>query len=253
MDIEANNPEFAFLILTQKMLSERKAYGVSIRFNMGLEDFALAQAFDQTFEGKTEIHHGGPIPWRDYLTSAIFPWHYYNEHKQDLKSMLKDERIWGKPGYRGKDVTHNFFGRMCRPRAGLNENFMDYTLRRFKDKNHRTMPHFYFDVNEPEWVWHDLVNNPKLIKSWRTACTCVMNIVFRWDSIQARPIITIIVKHCNWSHSYGDVFGANMLAQAFCKELGFKDAEIIVYCISLTMDESAKAKKLLSIYKEITK
>jgi hypothetical protein len=78
-----------------------------------------------------------------------------------------------------------------------------------------------------------------------------MNISFRWDGIKGQPIVTLVMKHCNWSHAYGDVFGGNALLAAFCHELGLYTGEVHIFMNSCTLDEPKLAKKFLEVYQHV--
>ena len=236
------NPNDAFIKTTKKSL-EGKQYGLTVKFLKGATSEKIDRIFDDTFKGKEEGHWGRKWKWRDFLKQTVFPEWLYEENGS-IKNMLKDERLYDKPHYGGIDSQNSFFGRLCRDREGLKQNFMEYVLEHFQDKRKRKLPHFYFDIEKPEWVWKDLINT-NAIKSWRTSVSCVMNMGFRWDSQEKCPVLNMVIKHCNWSHLYGDIYGGNALMKAFCDELGFEDGRVCLFMVSMSNYEKKKAKQII--------
>jgi hypothetical protein len=245
---DAACPNVLFQELTEAMYMGRKRYGLLLKCQLGEESPQTRMVFDKAFAGKTGAHFGmKDMPWREWLVWTVFPEQYWLENGRSLLRLLDDPRIYDDPHFGGKDAYNSFFGRMARRREGLPESFMSYTLKRFANKTDRALPHFYFDTESPEWVWNDLVKNPRLLKSWRTSVSCVMNINFRWDALKGYPIVTLVMKHCNWSHAYGDVFGGNALLKAFCHELELPPVgEVHIFMCSCSMDEPKIAREYLA-------
>jgi hypothetical protein len=245
MEISADSPASAFIEFTQHMVKAKREYALQVKYPMGDESPALDLAFDHIYPNKSGRHAGQEKTWRVWLVDTIFPSDLYCDAGGSLTKMLEDERMSPRPGMHSYASYVSVLGRVARKREGLKEGFLAYTLRRWRDKNHRSMPHYYFDTESPEWVWHDLIENPTLLRSWRGNVSCTMNVSFRWNAITEEAMFFLIMKHCNWSHAYGDVFGANRIIKAFCKELGLEKGSVVINMVSCTMDVSKQAKDFL--------
>lgn len=119
---------------------------------------------------------------------------------------------------------------------------MRFMLERWRGK-YRGMPHYYFNVEEPEWVCEPLSGRPDIPKTGRTSVSCVMNYGFHW--LDGRAHICVILRHLNWSHGWGDVYGGERLLRAVCDELGIPIGTVTIFANSASMDLPKVAKAYL--------
>jgi hypothetical protein len=140
---------------------------------------------------------------------------------------------------------------MARPRKTDNYvGFLDFAIDRWKRSNefpYRSHPHFYFDVESPEWIVEELFRNPKQIKTGRTATTCTANIAFRWDPIEKEPWVYQIMKHSQWHHAFGDFFGMPWLLRAFNKAVGLPEekGKVCIFFVSASLDFPKYARRVI--------
>jgi hypothetical protein len=250
MEIVADDAANAFVMVANELIRDPKMYCLSLQFlateKETARDRAVASAFDHAFGDKSKQKGNEILPWRQWLINSGFPQRIYLEHDRDLMATIEDPRI-SEQNFQAKVSNHNFFGRMCRPlpQHGV-KTYMHYLLERWRNKQQRSQPNFYFDIEPMEWVWDELIKHPKQIKTGRSGATCATNMSFRWDTVNDRPIITWILKHCYFSHLYQDIYSPQLIIRAICKELGIEcNALISVFFISIFMDERKIANKLL--------
>lgn len=235
-----------FTSLTERLLSEKRISGFFIQGAASAATDAETEAFARAFENKTAVKGDlGALPWGNWLIESLFPVSLYREHGESLSALMKDERLWDVNGFSGKSSWNNSFGRMGRPRPGFPKGFVEFLLERWRGK-YRGMPLCYFDVETPEWVLEPLAQRPDIPKTGRTAVSCVMNYGFHWLHDAAH--ISIVVRHMNWSHAWGDVYGAEAALRAVCKELGgLPLGKVSIFANSASMDEPKIARRYLEL------
>jgi hypothetical protein len=231
------SPWRAFVGMTRDLVMGKKLTPYYISYNtkhLNLGD-SITKA-KEIFPDSKDMYKGDQLmSWPEWLIEGVFPYHLYLEHKESLTDMLKDERLFQPPSFFKKDSHTSFVGRMARPRKG--KSFLAYAIDRWSRGNHKSMPHFYFDVESPEWVFEELMRNQDQIKSGRTAVSCVMNISLRWDSVKKEPWLFLIIKHSQWSHCFGDIFGGALFLNAFLKEVNLPlNGNVGIFFVSVTFD-----------------
>jgi len=230
--------------ITARLLKEKRVNGFFVQKQAEPPTNFEVAAFDSAFNGKTAKKGGGrELPWGRWLVESLFPTFIYQEHGQNLRKLVSDPQVWKLEGFSGND--NNSFGRMARPREEVPEGFVNFMLDRWKG-DYRGMPQYFFDVEYPEWVVAPLSGRPDVPKTGRTAVSCVMLYGFQWLNEQAH--ITIMLRHLNWSHAWGDVFGAEEALRAICKELKLPKSamgNVNIFANSASMDEPQAAKKYL--------
>lgn len=251
-------PEHAFYAITEELLLKKKIFNFVYRASVGKSHSVVVESIlAKAFKYKKAWKQGKEVYWPEYLTYSTFPQMLYEDHGYSLDSMLDDERFYCPPTFSKKESTHSFAGRMSRPRdveGSKYLGFLDYTLERWSkggarnDYSRRSMPHFFFEIESPEWIYAELMKNPTMPRSGRTATTCVANIAFRWNTIEKKAILTIVLKHAQWSHLYGDFCGGANFLRAFERELGGFGSvpELVVMGISASLDEVKYAKEFLN-------
>jgi hypothetical protein len=244
LGIDIQMTERTFTTLTRRLLAEKRVSGL---FVQGPAEPPLDQekkAFAAAFAGKSAKKGDGlNLPWGDWLVESLFPITLYKQNHESLLNLIRDPRVWEIAGFSGN--WNNSFGRMARPREKFPKGFVDFMIERWRGK-YRGMPLFYFDVEHPEWVCEPLAGRPDIPKTGRTSVSCVMNYGFHWANDTAN--ISIVVRHMNWSHGWGDVFGAHAALQALCKELGgLPMGKVSVFANSASMDEPKIAKAYLNL------
>jgi hypothetical protein len=247
------SPEVAFREATGQLISDRKAFGFLSAFSPGTKHLKLhRKAFDVAFSNKSGYKNNVKMSWGQWLCECVFPEYLYKANGSSLDRLLKDKRFYYEPTFHKKESCHSHMGRMCRPRDSMAKTqyagYLDYTLDRWRRDNHKSFPHFYFDVETPEWMFAELFKNPNQIKSGRTATSCTGNFAFRWDSVGKRPIFYQILKHSQYSHIYGDFCGSAAFMRAFCKELSLdiSKAVVMLFAISVSMDAVKEARQYLT-------
>lgn len=233
-----------FTLMTRRLLKEPRQTGFHMQFPATIPTIDELAAMNIAFAEKgAKKGDGEEMMWADWLVDSLFPRKLYESHNQSLPRLLKDERIYDIAGFSGN--WNNSFGRMARPRAEVPEGFVNFMLERWRGK-YRGMPQYFFDVESPEWVCAPLSGRPDIPKTGRTAVSCVMLYGFHWLNDQAH--ISIILRHLNWSHGWGDIFGAYYALQAVCKELDLLKniGNVTIFANSASMDEPAIAKKYLT-------
>jgi len=244
------SPEAAFTEATERLISKDRLFALTAPFYCGI-DHSLRHrlAFEKAWAHKGGYKGGKWFPWGRWLTECIFPEQLYEDNGYSLSRLVADDRFWYKPVFSKIDSYHSHIGRMARPRrsGGQYYGFLDYTIDRWKRANHRSMPHFYFDVESPEWIWEELMANPNQIKTGRSATTCTANFCFRWDTINKRLVFYQILKHSQYSHIYGDFCGSAAFVRAFCDEVGLNkdEAVVVLFAITVSMDGKKQAKQYL--------
>jgi hypothetical protein len=251
MEIAANNACQAFIKTVEELVLSKKIYCLQLQFPVTekdtSDDRALAEIFDVAFEGKSKRKGGVLLPWRQWLINSGFPNRIYLEHDKDLMKTVEDPRIIDTDFSRESTTNHNFFGRLCRPLSEHpDKTYMHYLIERWRNTKHRSFPHYYFDIEPAEWIWKELIQNPKQIKTGRSGAICATNMWFRWDVVRKRPIVGWILKHCQFTHFYQDVYAPQIIARALCKELDIAyNAVINVNFNSIFMDKVKIAKLIL--------
>ena len=145
-----------------------------------------------------------------------------------------------------REAWNSFVGRTARARPTIPQGMLAYTLERLKRKRTRGFNHFYLPVEDPEWVFAPLAANPRLPKTGRTACACVMNFSINFDTKNNVLHVTTIMRSSLWSHVYGDIFGTTYFVNALLHYL--EDAKLRgqchIYFPCVSMDLMSKAKTL---------
>lgn len=252
-----DSPEKGFYAITEELLLKKKIFNFVYRASVGKSHSVVVESvLVKAFKYKTAWKQGTEVYWPEYLTYSTFPQMLYEDNGESLSALLKDERFFHPPVFSKKESTHSFAGRMSRPRDVVGSKyvgFLDYTIDRWSkggsgdNYSRRSMPHFFFEIESPEWIYAELMKNPTMPRSGRTATTCVANIAFRWNTIEKKAILTIILKHAQWSHLYGDFCGGADFLRAFEKELGGFDnpPELVVMGVSASMDDTKIARDFL--------
>lgn len=234
-----------FQQMTVRLLKEKRVTGFHMQFPAVLPEVKEWNAMDVAFDGKTALKGDKrQMKWADWLVDSLFPRRLYELNGGRLASLLLDERIYDIAGFSGN--WNNSFGRMARPRDEVPEGFVNFMLERWRGK-YRGMPQYFFDVESPEWVCAPLAGRPDIPKTGRTAVSCVMLYGFHWLNDQAH--ISIILRHLNWSHGWGDIFGAEAALRAVCKELRLPEeaiGNVTIFANSASMDEDVIAKRYLT-------
>lgn len=246
MHLQGTGPNDAFWKFTRYLLDVRKDYNVMLSFPVSEVEQMHSELLDGIWT-KPMRRCGRDMNWRTWLIEGVFPeTTLYAENERDLERLLADPRFTSAPGYSSKEVYSSFFGRMSRPRERVPAGFLSYALGRWRHPRLRAMPSFYFDVESPEWVWEELARNPTQPKGYRGTVSCVMNVSLRWDTKRQTAYLALIIKHNQWSHVYGDIFGAAYFLQAFLKAVGLEcSAEVCLVMMSCTMDDPKSAKRIL--------
>jgi len=254
--LTAANPSAAFALVTDRMLREKKVTNLIVSY-IGAQFADLEQmtrAVSAAFPGVRKGHAGAELPWGEWLIEGVFPRRLYVEHGEKLRPMVDDPRFGQAPilSFKTLDNWHSFFGRAFRRREELDgESFLLYLLDRWSDPvrsySKRSMPHFYFDVERPEWMFAELVHNLAQPRSSRTSHACVSNIGVRWDTRRQRIVLTLVLRHNQWTHLWGDIAGAAWMAEALRRELPYNSGfpECVVDLMSGTMDNPKVARQLL--------
>jgi len=246
------SPEHCFKDITERLLETDKIFGCYYSFDPCKEHDLLTKAiFDMSWYPKTAWKGGEELPWGTFLIEAVFPERLYGAAGHSLSNMLKDKRLYDCPSATSKATNHSHFGRMCRDRdvfkgTGYN-SYMQYAIDRWSRGNHRSMPHYYFDVESPEWMFEELFRNKNQIKSGRTATSCSTNFSFRYDTQMKATHVYQILKHSQYSHIFGDLCGTAALARAFCKEVrvSIDNCFCHVFAVSVSMDGRKEGKAFL--------
>lgn len=240
---------------TADLLLSKRTFGTLHRFTTAGCDQLISvmeHQYNEVFCDKTLPKYGHYLSFGTWLIESVFPRVLYKQNDSNLMMMLHDDRFFDPPGtFHNKQTYHNFLGRMARPRdvaCSKYIGFLDYLLDRWERDNHKSMPHFYFPIEDPIWVFEELMRNPNQIKSGRTAVSCVMNICFRWDPVAKQPVISIILKHTQWHHTIGDFCGGALIIMAIAKELGLDPTNCVVniFLPSASLDYPKEAKTALA-------
>ncbi len=248
-------PDEAFVDYTKRIISERKIFAPTVQFDINdpvIENNACA--IDSIWT-HTKPRCGEDMQWREWLINGVFPLKLYIENNSDLQLLMKDVRFYDPPRFSAKDAYNSFIGRMSRKRELIPQGFLQYAIERWKNYKLRPMPSFYFDIESPEWVWQDTAKNKSQPKSWHSSVSCVMNISLRWDSATRTAHCFFILKHNQWSHFYGDVFGSAFFFEAFLKEVGLTPnhncvTKVHIWMISSTLDKLKDARYIIESIEE---
>lgn len=248
-----DSPEIAFIAATEALMAERKMYGFCYHNKLTpYHDFIFEdEVVNEAWHPKVAWKGNKPLPWGRFLTEAVFPEFLYWDNDCNLLALLEDERFYDAPHATKKSTFHSHSGRMARYRDVFKDTkykgYLHYMLDRWKRENHKSYPHFHFNVESSEWMFYELFKNPNQIKTGRTATSCTATFSFRWDSKTKTPYLVQYLKHSQWSHIYGDFCGAAALLRAVCRELGYPCASgvVVVMAVSVTMDAPTKAKNIL--------
>jgi len=232
-----------FTEMTRRLLKEKRVSGFFLQGTPSQPSPAEWDAFHKAFAGKTEPKGNQPaMPWGDWLVESLFPKMLYADAGHSLRKMVKDPRSYEIAGFSGIGNYNNSFGRMARPRDEVPEGFLVFMLDRIAGK-YGGMPLYWFDVEYPEWVCAPLSGRPDIPKTGRTSVSCVMN--YGFHLLNGKLSITIGLRHLNWSHGWGDVYGAEAVLRAICKEAKCEPGLIYIFANSATMDEPKIAKAYL--------
>ncbi len=227
----------AYLDATRLLLREREVNGHTFRLEVsaGTVVEMYHHRLDEIFSGKDWWRHGAAVTYTEWMIGGIFPQILYRQNNSDLRKLMADERFYAEPTYHSRNNNTNFFGRMARPRAGQSKTFLEYLLERWEvSKSNLSYRHFYFDVESPEWVFAELIKNPKQPKTGRTATACVMNWSFHVSG--GKLIMCLLMRSMQWSHIYGDFYGSTYAMQALLKEMKLKEGTIYIFTPSIKMD-----------------
>lgn len=234
---------------TKRLCEDRRIHSAAFTFGVTAQEDMHAPrnlecAINKVFP-RTMLRCNQEMSFSTWLVNGVFPFILYREHNEQLLRMNADPRFGSAPIYSKKDGWSSFFGRMSRPRDGLAVTYLEYMIRRMRDPLHRGMPHFYFDVEEPSWVFEPLINNLKLLKTGRTALACVMAFSFKWDNENELLHMSMIMRSNQWSHLYGDVFGGKGALIAVLRELNLPAGTVTIFSPSFVMDTPKEARALL--------
>lgn len=243
----------SYYLFTKELLHSKRTYGSLHSFvadDCERVVSKLEHRYNSVFSWKKLPKFNTVLPFGTWLIDSVFPRPLYEENNCKLSSMLQDERFFTPPSsFHTKGTYHNFLGRMSRPRnldGSKYIGFLDYMLDRWKRGNHRSMPHYFFPVESPEWVFEELMRNPNQIKSGRTALACVMNLSFRWDKKNERLVLSVILKHTQWHHTMGDFCGGALIANAVTKELRIVSPPAVnIFLTSASLDYQKEARQIV--------
>lgn len=255
------SPEEAFYHSTKYILKNKIVYNFMCRCSVpSHEDSDIKDAVAFAFNSKKAWKHGKEVFWPEWLGEGVFSQKLYEENGCSLLKLLQDDRFFHEPTFTKHNSTHSMIGRMSRERESFKNSsykgFLDYTIGRWKkggcrnDYSRRSMPHFYFDVEQPEWIWSNLAKNDNMPKCSRTSVSCMVNVGIRWNKVEEKVVVTLIFKHNQWSHLYGDFCGGANFVRAFEKEVGSPsktEPELVIFAISSTLDEKRCADETISL------
>lgn len=248
-----------FCRFTEELLLAKKTYGTLHTFST--KDcwslvHQMEEVYNEILDHKNYYKGGQRVKFGTWLIDSMFPRPLYESAGGSLIKLLEDKRFFHPPSSLSKKGNfHNFFGRMARPRkvpGSKYVGFLDYMLDRWSRDNHKSMPHYYFSIEEPEWAFGELMKNTEQIKSGRTSVSCVMNICFRWDNAEKRIIMSTIMKHTQWNHTFEDYCGSALILYSIAKELGLDPDKGVVniFLPSATMDYPKEAKYIVCRMRE---
>lgn len=204
----------------------------------------LQPILDEMFDAPNKWwRYGKHIGYCNWMIGGTFPQPIYEEHGCDLRKLMADERFYAEPTYAAKENYTSFFGRMARPRPNQRLTFLEYLLERWESEranlSHR---HFYFDVESPEWVFAELIRNPRQVKTGRTSTACIMNWSFHVS--EGMLIMCILMRSMQWSHMYGELYGGTLALQALLREMRLPTGRLSVFTPRITMDKPKEAREL---------
>ena len=251
MEVVCCDPKDAFVELTKHLVESDFETCVHVKYSFDKnthENSELQRAFDAVFKDRFKWKLSRNLPWRLWLLESGFPHILYKENDGDLNRMMADNRLITY-NFSSCDTAHSFFGHICRPLSTCGgKSYVEYLLERWAEPVKRVQPFFYFDLEPMEWIWNELITNVNAIKTYRSGGICCTNMFFRWDRRRNIPIHGWILKHCQWSHMYQDIYSPLYILRAVLKELGMDcTGEISVFFVSISLDERRKAKELLNI------
>jgi len=208
----------------------------------------MEEIYNDILSHKNYYKGGKKVKFGTWLIDSMFPRPIYEDNDRSVIKMLLDERFFHPPSSLSKKGNfHNFFGRMSRPRKIKGSKyigFLDYMMDRWSRGHHKSMPHFYFSIEDPEWVYEELMRNPEQIKSGRTSVSCMMNMCFRWNPKEESAVMSAVMKHIMWNHSFEDFCGCTLVLVAIAEELGLEADKGVVnlFIPSATMDYPKEAE-----------
>jgi hypothetical protein len=257
------NVNESYLEFTADLLQSKRTFGSLHQFSTfgAVKTVKEMEArYNDIFSWKTLPKMGQDnVPFGTWLIESVFPSSLYKQNGSKLSKLLGDSRFSEAPSnFHNHDTYHNFLGRLARRRSVAGSKyvgFLDYLLDRWKRDNHRSMPHFYFSIEDPDWVFAELMRNTNQIKSGRTAVSCVMNMCFRWNPKEKQLVLSIILKHTQWHHTIGDFCGGALIAQAVAKEVGEDPNNCVVniFLPSASLDYPKEAKAVVRQFQQQTR
>jgi hypothetical protein len=246
MEILAKNPDGAFLLLNKHLLKQKLNYGLSVKYDCKVDftpDELILDSFDSVWLDRECWKGGKKTSWRNWLIDGGFPMSIYRENECDLMRTINDKRTIDR-SMSHKNSWHNFFGSLCR-KNGDGKSFIEYFLERANKKDLKAHPHFYFEIECPYWIWSDLMKNPNQIKTGRSAIACCVNMYFRLNKISNRWILGWILKHCQWSHLFADIYASFEMGRAIFGCLNLGEFEVQIFFASIFNDYPKKLRQLL--------
>lgn len=208
-------------------------------------DHAFKPFLDELFSAQNKWwRYGMHIGYCNWMVGGTFPQYLYEQNNCDLRALMQDDRFYAEPTYAAKENYTSFFGRMARPREGQRLTFLEYMLERWEsDRANLSHRHFYFDVESPEWVFAELIRNPRQVKTGRTSTACIMNWSFHVS--EGQLMMCILMRSMQWSHMYGELYGGTYALQALLKEMKLPTGCLTVFTPRITMDKAKEARQLL--------
>lgn len=248
--INCSNSVKSFIKYTNVLYIIKRGYGICLSFPVNKSPpKKIKKIFHilDVLNPKRMNRCGKEMSWSEWLVEGVFPTILYNENNKSLFSLLKDKRFSSKAIYSDINGYSSFFGRMARKRKyssyGNFNGFLDLLLYRLKIKNIQSQPMYYFDVENPSWVLEHIFKNPNQLKTNRTSLSCVSNFSFNYVSKEDKLIMSMVLRHNEWSHIAGDIFGGEMIANSIIKELGIKNGVVNIFILSASIT-GAKINKI---------
>ena len=246
MEISEQSADLAFVSVTEALLDHDMIYGLIVKYPGqvgGVLEPVIGTCYDEVQADIVMWKGGNKVTQREWLILSGFPQDVYLEHGEDLLATARDERVTD-TRLSGKSTRHNFFGRLCRKQAsGI--SYIEYMLDRFSRGNHKSFPHFHFDVEPKSWLFENLMKNPNQIRCVRVAATCCVEMFFRYIPKNNTLIVGWIMRHAMWTHLYEDIYCPWYIAQAVCKHIGITDFQVQVFFVSLKADTKTKIRSFL--------
>lgn len=231
------------LIRAKKLYSGSFSFDVDATETMG-EPEGIKFKYDELFPRRM-LRCGRELSFSDWQMNGVFPLLLYTELGDNLAALAGDPRFHEAPIYSKKEGWSSFFGRAM-GRMANNTTPLLYMLARMRVPLHRGMPHFYFNVEDPMWVFEPLMTNLNLLKTGRTALACLMAWSFKWDNDDERLHCCMVMRSNQWSHLWGDVFGGRAAMIAILRELGLEKGSVTIFSPSFSLDTPKEAKELVN-------